>query len=358
MKKFLISTGGSGGHVIPALNLYDHLKDNFEVQMTTDHRGKKFINQKKYNIDVFEVKNIFSNYIYLPFNTILFFISIIKAYFFLRHNKINLLISTGGYMSLPFCISAKILNIKIYLFEPNLVIGRSNKIFVRYSKKIFCYDKNIVGLPEKYQNKIILIKPILSNKILNYKKKSSLNTKTKLKLLVLGGSQGAEFFDEIIEKIVEKLSKNTKIEIVQQVHNKKKIDMLKNRYNKINISNNVFSFDDNLIDKIQDCNLAITRCGASSLAELIQIKLPFIGIPFPFAKDNHQFFNAKYYEKKNCCWLIEQKNLKIDEFSNFIKKIINEPKIYQEKIDNMIKFSNNNTWNNTNRILINFFNEC
>ena len=55
------------------------------------------------------------------------------------------------------------------------------------------------------------------------------------------------------------------------------------------------------------CNIAITRCGASTIAELVYFNIPFIGIPFPFAKDNHQFYNAKFYEENDCCWLYKQK---------------------------------------------------
>ena len=62
-KKILISTGGSGGHVIPAITFYDHLKENFEIFLTTDKRGVRFINQNKY---IFYIYSEYSNNYFLP----------------------------------------------------------------------------------------------------------------------------------------------------------------------------------------------------------------------------------------------------------------------------------------------------
>ena len=131
-KKILISTGGSGGHVVPATIFYEHLKDQFDVSLTTDNRGIKFLDKNKYNFEIFNVTPISKNLLLLPFQLFLMIYLIIKSIFFLKKRKINILISTGGYMSLPFCFASKILNIKIFLFEPNMVLGRSNKLFVRF----------------------------------------------------------------------------------------------------------------------------------------------------------------------------------------------------------------------------------
>ena len=161
MKKILIATGGSGGHVIPSLSIYDTLKDNFEVQIATDLRGSKFINNEDYLYSLIDVPNLFSNLLLLPYNLIKFCISIIKSYKYLKFNDFNILISTGGYMSLPLCLASNLLNIKIYIFEPNLVLGRANKFMLNFAKKIICYDKNLKGISKKLSNKIYLIKPLL-----------------------------------------------------------------------------------------------------------------------------------------------------------------------------------------------------
>ena len=132
-KKILISTGGSGGHVIPATIFYEQLKNEFDVFLTIDKRGSKFLNLKKYTITVINSPNLTDNLFLLPINLLVLFFFIIKSLIFLKKNKIDFLISTGGYMSLPLCLAAKIFNIKIYLFEPNMVLGRANSFFLKYS---------------------------------------------------------------------------------------------------------------------------------------------------------------------------------------------------------------------------------
>ena len=64
-------------------------------------------------------------------------------------------------MSLPIFFAAKIFNIKIYLYEPNMVLGRANKFFLKHSKKVFCYSSNILNFSKKYKNKISVINPLL-----------------------------------------------------------------------------------------------------------------------------------------------------------------------------------------------------
>ena len=136
-KKVLISTGGSGGHVIPATIFYDHLKNNFDVFIFSDKRGCKFLNVEKYPVKVLNTPQLKLNILTLPFNLMKIFILIIKSLIFIKKNNIDILISTGGYMSLPLCIASKLANIDIYLFEPNMVLGRLNNIFLKFSKKIY-----------------------------------------------------------------------------------------------------------------------------------------------------------------------------------------------------------------------------
>ena len=69
-------------------------------------------------------------------------------------------------MSLPLCLASKILRIKIFLLEPNMIIGRANKFFLNFCEKIICYDDSIINFPKKFQNKSIVLSPLLKKKIL------------------------------------------------------------------------------------------------------------------------------------------------------------------------------------------------
>jgi len=87
MKNILISTGGSGGHVVPATILYEHLKNEYNTLITSDERGAKFLDINKHNIEIINVTKISKNFLLLPFYFFLLFHAIIKSFFFFKKKK-------------------------------------------------------------------------------------------------------------------------------------------------------------------------------------------------------------------------------------------------------------------------------
>ncbi len=351
-KKVLISTGGSGGHVIPAITIYNHLKKTHEILISTDVRGLAYLD-KNYNTVIINTPKL-NNLFLLPFSFIKILSLTIKSFFILKKKKISILISTGGYMSLPLCLAAKILGIKIFLIEPNMVLGRANKFFLNFSRKLICYSKNLINLPHGINHKLTSIKPLIRKEYyetIAYQKQDNLFT-----ILVIGGSQGAKIFDELLKKSFLSIAKQASIKVIHQTSEKNK-NFLKDFYFQNNIESRVFSFDHNLNEVLQKGDLCITRAGASSLAELSFLNIPFIAIPLPTSKDNHQYENAKYYEKQDCCWIVNQKNFDDQKFEKFLLKLINKSQDYITKKNNLQKLNYQNTWNNVNQKIIKIINE-
>jgi len=334
-KKILISTGGSGGHVVPATILFEHLKEQFNVSITTDNRGIKFIDKNKYNFETFNVSPISKNIFLLPFHLISMFYLIIKSIYFLKKKKIDILISTGGYMSLPFCLATKILNIKLFLYEPNMVLGRSNKLFVKSCEKIFCYTDKIKKYPSKYVSKIYVIPALLRKKFYEIEKAKNINQ--DIDLLVIGGSQGAKIFDRLIKLSIIKLSRKYNLKIYKQTNsvNFKKFEKF---FKENNINYKLFDFNENISHLMSKANMCITRAGASTLAELVFLNLPFVAIPLPGSKDNHQFENASFYEKKGCNWILNQNEINDEIIASKLANIIVNKDDYLEKKKKKEKF--------------------
>ena len=354
MQKVLISTGGSGGHVVPATTLYEHLKDQFDVSMSTDDRGLKFLDKKKYKFEIINTPLISKNILLLPFNFFLIIFSFLKAIHFLKKKKIDILISTGGYMSLPLCLASKILNIKIFLFEPNMVLGRSNKFFIKSCEKIFCYSDKIKNLPNKYISKISIIPALLRKKFYDIKKADSIDK--KINLLIIGGSQGAKIFDTLIKFSMIELSKKYSLKIYQQT-NSVNFEVLKKFYKDKSIDCELFDFKEDISNLMSKSNICITRAGASTLAELVFLNLPCLAIPLPTSKDNHQFENAFFYNQIGCNWILNQKEINDETIINKLVNIIVNKDEYLLKKTNMKNFSYQNTWNNINQKIISVINE-
>ena len=127
-----------------------------------------------------------------------------------------------------------------------------------------------------------------------------------------------------------------KIEIIQQCIASQK-NLIKDFYEVNNIKNYIFEFDKDISKLILSSDLAITRCGASSTAELVQLLTPFIAVPIPNSIDNHQYLNAKYYENKGCCWILEQKNFDNENLFNLIMENIKNKNKLEKVRENMKK---------------------
>jgi len=354
MKNILISTGGSGGHVVPARILYDHLKSEFNLFISSDNRGIKFLDKEKYNIKIINVPKVSKNIFMIPVQIFSLIGLIFKSFFFLKNKKIEILISTGGYMSLPLCLASKILNIKLFLFEPNMVLGRSNKFFIKSCEKIFCYSKKIKNFPSKFVNKISIIPALLRKEFYNIKK---IDTNNKnVNLLIIGGSQGAKSFDAIVQNTAINLSKKYKLKIYQQT-NQKNFPRLKLFYQANEIDYELFDFNEDISVLMIKNNICLTRAGASTLAELVFLNIPHLAIPLPTAKDNHQFENASFYNQHGCNWILNQNEINDTNLTNALFNIIDNKEEYLNKKINMKNFSYQNTWNNINQKIISTINE-
>ncbi len=348
-KKALIAVGGTGGHVYPGYYLAKHLIDrNFDVNLVSDKRGLKYLNE-------YNVKNIFilpssplkkNNIFLLLFTSILIFFSILRSLFFLIFNRPSIIFGMGGYGSFPICIAASVLRIKYIIYENNLIVGKANKYLLPFAKKIFVSSKDLVGIPNKYQNKIIEIGNILKKEIINLSNNEIINiNKNKLNILVIGGSQAAKVFAEILPNIFKEcINQGVSLKIYQQCLPSQNNE-LKHFYEQNNIEFEIFNFSKNLIEYFFKTNLAITRSGASMLAELTNAKIPFISVPLPSSAENHQQINAEYYQRKKFAFLIEEKNLS-KKLSSLIKDIYRNMSKLDELIQNQRQYSDKNVYKN------------
>ena len=352
--KTLIAIGGTGGHVFPGCSLADHLsKSRYSVELITDKRGYKFLKEyKNININIlpsspFISKNILTSF----FSILLILYSILRSLIFLIFNRPSIIFGMGGYSSFPICIAASILRIRFVIYENNLIIGRANKYLLPFTKKVFVSYKGLEGISKKYENKICEIGNIIKKEIINLSMKNIENkNEKKLNILVLGGSQAAKIFAEILPNIFQKcINKNIHLKIYQHCLPQQN-EQLSLFYKSIKIDFKIFNFSNNLIEYFSRVNLAITRSGSSMLAELSNANIPFISVPLPSSADNHQLKNAIYYERKKFSFLIEEKDLNNKLFS-LIKSIYEDRSLLDKIKYNQRQFSDKNVFNNINQEL-------
>ena len=330
MKKILICTGGTGGHIFPALSLAEHLKNNFQVDLITDYRAKRFINNiNSNNVHFINVKTpTGKNGLALVYSIFLIFFSFIYSIFFILIKRPDLIIGSGGYASFPILLAARLLNKKFIIYETNSVVGRVNKFFLESATKIFTgYPLNNLNINNK---KNIFVGQLIRKQIYTAKNSEKFIKGSDLNftLLVVGGSQGAEIFSRILPQSLNRLfNLNLKIKIFHQVGNKDQEGMLDHSY-KSNSNVKIFNFEPNIENYMIQSDLVITRAGSSTLSELAFLQIPFIAVPFKDSLDNHQFYNADYFFKMNACWLIEQQDLNSEKLFDLLKELI----LHKEKL--------------------------
>ena len=335
MKKILICTGGTGGHIFPAISLTQYLeKKKFNVDLITDYRAKRFINNLNLrNITFINVQTPTGKKgLGLIYSLFLIFFSFLYSVFFLLFKKPQLIIGSGGYASFPVLLAAKLLKKKFVIYETNSVVGRVNKFFLNSSIKIF------TGYPLKHLNinndKINFVGQLIREQIYAAKEKNDLKKDNNFDftLLVIGGSQGAEIFSKTLPQSLNKLfSLNKKIRIFHQSGNKEQETKIDFSYKK-NSNVTIFNFEPNIEKYMMVSDLVITRAGSSTLSELAFLQIPFIAIPFKNSLDNHQFYNAEYFFRMSACWLIDQQELNSEKLFDLVKDlIINKEKLLEKK---------------------------
>ncbi len=352
-KKILIATGGTGGHIFPAVSLANYLLNkNYDVQLTTDKRGFKYI--KNYDhlrlIKISTSPLIKKNFLSILHSVFIIIFSILKSFLFLIINRPSIIFGMGGYSSFPICFAASILKIKFVIYENNLIVGKANRFLLPFAQKILVSYKELEGIPKKYENKIKEIGNIIREEIINLNFTNSEDKFENIKILVLGGSQAAQIFAEQIPPIFIKLAeKGLNITVYQQCL-KDQNSKLSELYSKSKIDYNLFNFTDKIIDYYSKSNLVITRSGASVLGELINAKIPFISIPLPTSADNHQYKNAEFYFKKGYGYLLEEKDIK-NKLFELINSIYKDKSLINKILSNQRQYSDKNIFKNLNSII-------
>ena len=355
-KKIIIATGGTGGHIFPAVSLASYLnKNSFNSILTTDERGLKFINiQFIKNTKIIDSSSLNKKRKFFSIFKIL--IAFFKSIFFLIKTKPKFIFGMGGYASFPVCFAGIVLRIPLIIYENNLMIGKSNRYLAPFSKKILVSYKDIEGINSKYKKKIVIIGNILRESIFNNSKINKKETENELKILVLGGSQAAKIFAEILPDIFVNCKKNgMKFKVFQQCLEGQKLELQK-KYNNSKINFELFSFTFDIMKYYNLSNLVITRAGSSALAEFLNSKIPIISIPLATSSENHQLKNAKYFMNKGFGIMIEEKDLKTKLF-NLLQSMDKDKSILNEIKANQKKYSDKKVFINIKKEIMKLFYE-
>ena len=336
----LVAASGTGGHIFPALAVSKELEEEWNIHWLGVHQrfDADFV-PNKYNLTTLNIKTPRKN-IFLFYQYLAILMSTFKIIGILKEKQINLVFTTGGYISAPTIVASKILRIPVIIHESNLIPGMVTKYFgflcnyvLLGFKKTDYYLKNcktiFTGTPLREQF-------YKSNSLPEWAPKGEGPL-----LIVMGGSQGAKAINQILYESLEFLMKK-KYRIVHIIGgSNQKLSQIKNTKNYVQKK-----FTNEIAALIQNCDLVISRSGAGTINELIETEKPSILIPYPYSKNNHQEKNAIILAENGGSVLINQNQLSKEVFENTLERIFkikskNGKKSY-EILDIMKKNMKNN----------------
>lgn len=327
MKKFLFVCGGTGGHIFPAVAIAESLRKMGVTDITfagrKDSMEERLVASKwpyEYITAVPLHRGPFLKNLALPFKLSK---SLIRAKSVLKKVKPDVVVATGGYVSLPIVMAAGKLGIPVYLQEQNAVAGIANKVGARFAKTIFVTSEEAAkAFP---QEKI----RIFGNPVRELPDEKSLERPAEFRegkkaVFIVGGSQGAVGINNKIEESIEKITARDDVSVVWQA-GVKNVDDINNRLGILpNVA--VRGFIDNIYAYMKHADLIISRAGASALAEILAFGKPSVLLPYPHATANHQEHNARVVEKSGAC-MVELDSDPNDLWNKVESILFNETKL-------------------------------
>lgn len=309
-KRFLIASGGTGGHFYPGLALGKELQKQgcqvlFIVRKNDPASQVLETHKLRYKeIDFTGLPRSVNPIRHLRFWGKLFK-SLHQTKKIIRNFHPHLAIGTGGYISFPLIFTAHRMGIKTAIHDSNTRLGLANKICGRFA------DLFMLGLPvENAPKKSVLTSTPIRPEFAESADRVALLEGLKLDpnkktILIVGGSQGAKGLNAAISKTIKSLTDLQFIHITGE----RWFGIMREEYEgAAHIAVLPYSHEIYALMKIAD--LAVCRSGASTLAELLACRVPAVLVPFPYAAADHQYYNAKIFEDAGCAIIVrEDKNL-------------------------------------------------
>lgn len=321
-KRIVIMAGGTGGHVFPALAVAQSLTEkDWQVSWLGTHNGleSRVIPENGIEIDWLSVAGMRGKGLAAKLKAVFMLLkSCLQASRILRRRKPDVVLGMGGFVAGPGGLMAKLLGIPLIIHEQNRIPGTTNRLLARIANQIL---EAFPGSFKKSVNAKCTGNP-LRKQFLNLSSGESRQAAGQdIRILIVGGSQGAQVLNEIVPEAVAEL-KNVQIKHQTGVA---MYEQVESRYKALGINAEVNVFIEDMVSAYQWADMMICRAGAMTVSEIAAIGIPAIFIPLPNAIDNHQVANARYLTDAGAgiCLMQKELNSKIlaEEITRILKQL-------------------------------------
>lgn len=324
MGPILIAAGGTGGHMFPAMALARALVGRgWPVALLTDRRGARYVGSE------------------LPFTVIHAgspsgsLGARIRGFMDLARGLLDSLLalrrirpvaaaSFGGYASVPTALAAAANRVPLLVHEQNAVFGRANRLTARFARTVALSFEGTTDVPSQAHQQQVLTGNPTRREFASLAAATA--TPGRFRLLVLGGSQGARIFSDVLPAALQLLppALRAQLDVAQQCR-PEDLDRVAASYAESGFEPDLASFFTDVPDRMARADLVITRSGASTVAELLALGRPSLLVPYPAAADDHQTANAQALADAGAAVLVPQPALTAQRLAHELVALMQAP---------------------------------
>lgn len=337
--KIVISTGGTGGHIYPAIALARYIKqedESVEILFTgsSKHMEKDIVTKANFDFYGYSISSGSKSIFHKILQYIQLALSLVKMYFKFLFNRPDVVIGFGAYITAPTLMAAKFLNIPIILHEQNSSMGKTNQMFYKGASAVVACYQSI--LDEYEDEKVVLLGNPRASEVSHIKKDASilkhyeLDNKKKSILIVMG-SLGSESVNDAMYELLP-LFKEREYQVIFVTGNKH-YEVFKNEHHEISSNVVIVPYVDQP-QVLKNVDLVIARGGATTAAEICALGVPSIIIPSPYVANNHQYINAVELEKVNAARIIKEDELTSQSLITLLDELLGDDKLLKTMAKN------------------------
>jgi UDP-N-acetylglucosamine--N-acetylmuramyl-(pentapeptide) pyrophosphoryl-undecaprenol N-acetylglucosamine transferase len=328
--RVVLAAGGTGGHVFPAEAVAAQLRERgIEPVLFTDRRGNSF------SVETLE-RRVRGGAIagQNPWGRLRSLAELgagcVQARWGLHRVSPGAVVGFGGYASVPTVLAAGVAGLPTIIHEQNAVLGRANRLLAKRAGRIATAFESVAGLPPGAEHKVVRtgmpVRPSFARLCdRSYQPPDAVGP---IRLLVLGGSQGARVFSDVIPAAIDRLTARWRSRlVVTHQCRPESLDAVEDAYRRIGIHAELSAFFNDVPQRLASAHLMISRAGASSVAEITTIGCPAMLVPYPFAADDHQVANARALVDAGGAWLIPQNEFTPEHLSTRLEELFTHPEI-------------------------------
>ncbi len=320
--RVLIMAGGTGGHIMPGLALAAGLRDRgVQVDWLGTEKGleTRLVPENGIDLHTVHIGGVrgkgWATRLLMPLNLTR---AVFEAWRLLRSIKPQVVFGFGGYAAAPGGLAAWLARIPLFIHEQNARAGSTNRLLARFAQRVF------TAYPDTLPRSAVVGNPVRANILaLAEPAARGVGSQQPVRLLVLGGSQGARVLNQTVPAALAKLPESCRPQVRHQAG--RTLDEAVQAYAEAGLQITPEAFIDDMPAAYAEADLVICRAGALSLAEIMAVGLPAICVPLPHAIDDHQTANARYMVDAGAAWMMPEAELSPTALATLLEEIVARP---------------------------------